>query len=247
MGLPAWGNKHPSWCSPITKSIHLHIGPSLLLNSFLYSPLSFPTFSVIPLELQWLYRYGLLSWSSQTLSCSPITSCRLQTKGEGGAVCVIHFTCTTLTGFPWWLSSKESACNAGDAGDIGETPGSGKSPGEGNGNLLQYSCLENCMDRGAWWGTVHGVAKSWTWLKRPSIHACMQPWQDQREQPHPPQPAVFFSRLSVLLMYKLDGFCFPPRCFLVSWRRQIHQSLRISVSLHHHFGLFLVTLNFLIF
>ena len=42
--------------------------------------------------------------------------------------------------------------------------GSGGSPGEGNGNSLQYSCLENSMDRGAWWATIHGVAKSWTWL-----------------------------------------------------------------------------------
>ena len=54
---------------------------------------------------------------------------------------------------------KESACNAGDPGLI---PGSGRSPGEGNGNPLQYSCLENSMDEGAWWATVHGVTKSWT-------------------------------------------------------------------------------------
>ena len=54
-----------------------------------------------------------------------------------------------------------SACNAGDLGSI---PGSGRSPGEGNGNPLQYSCLENPMDGGAWWATVHGVAKSQTRL-----------------------------------------------------------------------------------
>ena len=65
--------------------------------------------------------------------------------------------------FPWWLSGKESFCNAGDSGLI---PGTGRSPGEGNGNPLQYSCLENPMDRGAWWATVHGVAKSRTRLKR---------------------------------------------------------------------------------
>ena len=63
--------------------------------------------------------------------------------------------------FPAGLDSKESACNAGDLGSI---PGSGQSPGEGNGNPLQYSCLENCMDRGAWWATVHGVTKSQTRL-----------------------------------------------------------------------------------
>ena len=61
--------------------------------------------------------------------------------------------------FPAGLDSKESACNAGDLGSI---PGSGQSPGEGNGNPLQYSCLENCMDRGAWSATVHGVTKSQT-------------------------------------------------------------------------------------
>ena len=51
-----------------------------------------------------------------------------------------------------------------NAGDLGSIPGSGRSPGEGNGNPLQYSCLENPMDRGAWWATVHGVAKSRTRL-----------------------------------------------------------------------------------
>ena len=54
---------------------------------------------------------------------------------------------------------KASACNAGDLGLI---PGLGRSPGEGNGNPLQYSCLENPMDGGSWWATVHGVAKSQT-------------------------------------------------------------------------------------
>ena len=56
---------------------------------------------------------------------------------------------------------KVSACNAGDLGSI---PGSGRSPGEGNGNPLQYSCLENPMDGEAWWATVQGVAKNWTRL-----------------------------------------------------------------------------------
>ena len=50
--------------------------------------------------------------------------------------------------------------NVRDAGDAGSIPGSGRSPGGGNGNQLQYSCLENPMDRGAWWAAVHGVAKS---------------------------------------------------------------------------------------
>ena len=59
-------------------------------------------------------------------------------------------------GFPHSSVGKESACNVGDMGSI---PGSGSCPGEGNGNPLQYSCLENPTDRGAWQATVHGVAK----------------------------------------------------------------------------------------
>ena len=57
---------------------------------------------------------------------------------------------------------KNLPAHAGDTGDVGLIPGSGRSPGGGNGNPLQYSCLENPMDRGAWWAIVHGVAKSWT-------------------------------------------------------------------------------------
>ena len=60
-------------------------------------------------------------------------------------------------GFPGGSDGKEFACNAGDLGLIA---GSGRSPGEGNGNPLQYSCLENSMDRGAWWATVHRVTES---------------------------------------------------------------------------------------
>ena len=59
---------------------------------------------------------------------------------------------------------KNSPTNAGDTRDICSVPGSGRSPGEGNDNPLQYSCLENSMDRGAWWATVHGFAKSQTRL-----------------------------------------------------------------------------------
>ena len=63
--------------------------------------------------------------------------------------------------FPSGSDDKESACSAGDPGLI---LGSERSPGEGNGSPLQYSCLENSMDRGAWWATVDGVTKGWTQL-----------------------------------------------------------------------------------
>ena len=61
---------------------------------------------------------------------------------------------------------KNPPANVGDLRDVGSIPGSGRSPGGGHGNPLQYSCLENPMDRGAWRATVHGVVKSRTRLKR---------------------------------------------------------------------------------
>ena len=64
-------------------------------------------------------------------------------------------------GFPGGSAGKESAHNAGDLGSV---PGLGRSPGEGKGYPFQYSGLENSMDRGAWWATVHGVTKSQTQL-----------------------------------------------------------------------------------
>ena len=66
-----------------------------------------------------------------------------------------------ILGFPGGSDGRESACNARDPDLI---PGLGRSPGEGNGNRLQYSCLENSMDRGSWWATGPGVTKSWTRL-----------------------------------------------------------------------------------
>ena len=60
---------------------------------------------------------------------------------------------------------------AGDPRDVGLIPGSGRSPGVGNGNPCQYSCLRNPLDRGAWWATVHGTAKSWTQKSMPLHHA----------------------------------------------------------------------------
>ena len=64
-----------------------------------------------------------------------------------------------LEGFPGGSHGKESGCNTGGLGLI---PGLRRYPGGGHGNPLQYSCLENSMDRGAWWGTVHRFAESWT-------------------------------------------------------------------------------------
>ena len=75
-----------------------------------------------------------------------------------------------MLGLPSWLSGKESVCIAGDTGNMGLISGLGRSPGKGNGHPLQYSCLENPMDRGAWQATVHGVAKSQTQTSCTSTH-----------------------------------------------------------------------------
>ena len=71
------------------------------------------------------------------------------------------------------LVVKNPPANEGDTGDVGLIPGSGRSPGGANSNPLQYSCLENPMDRGAWWATVHGVAKSGTRLSQLSTQPTM--------------------------------------------------------------------------
>ena len=102
---------------------------------------------------------------SGTRKCSK-DICRLWWSGRFGSLLALH-------GLPWWLSGKESACNAGATGDLGSIPEWEKSPCWGHGNPLQYSCRENPMDRGAWWATVHRVAKSQTWLSDLAhMHAC---------------------------------------------------------------------------
>ena len=123
----------------------------------------------------------LLLWSSQTTLPSPESKHLLLIKRKLDAgeitqdldpgslhlpalhtVGLMSWEQALSTSFPGGSDGQESACNAGDTGSI---PGSGRSPGGGNGNSLQYSCLENPMDRGAWRATVHGVAKSQTRLR----------------------------------------------------------------------------------
>ena len=78
-------------------------------------------------------------------------------------VVIWRFSKTYRGNFPGGSHDKETVCNAGDR-NLGSSPGSGRSPGVGNGNPLQYSFLKNSMDRGTWQATVHRVAKSRTWL-----------------------------------------------------------------------------------
>ena len=86
-----------------------------------------------------------------------------------------HHICKLITevanlqaGLPRWLHGKEPPVNAGDAGDTGSTPGSGRSPGKVKGNPLQYSCLGKPMDRGAWRATVHRITESQLSMQPPS-------------------------------------------------------------------------------
>ena len=83
----------------------------------------------------------------------------------------LSFIFVSSVGLPLWRSGKESSCSAGDAGVVGSIPGSGRSPGGGHYNPLQFYCLENAMDRGAWQAAVLGTVKSWTRLKPLSTHA----------------------------------------------------------------------------
>ena len=75
---------------------------------------------------------------------------------------IFLYTIKLNRGFPGGSVIKNPPANARDTRDAGSIPGSGRSHRGGNGNPLQYSCPENPMDRGAWWATVHGAAKSWT-------------------------------------------------------------------------------------
>ena len=82
-----------------------------------------------------------------------------------------NLLCHTFSGFPVDSAGKEPTCQFRRHREVGSIPGWGRSPGLGDGNPLQYSCMENSMDRGAWWPIVHRVAKSQTQLKRLSMQA----------------------------------------------------------------------------
>ena len=132
-----------------------------------------PSASVLPMNIQDWFPLGL----TDLIPCSPWDSQKsfpvLLFKSNSSVLKLIY--CSTLIsihdywkaialaiwGIPYGLDNKETAYNVGGPGLV---PRSGSSPGEVNGNSLQYSCLENPMDRGAWGAKVHGVAKSWTWL-----------------------------------------------------------------------------------
>ena len=107
------------------------------------------------------YIYGVLGFSSGSAVKNPPAMQETPWRRD-------RLPTPVFFGFPCGSAGKESTCNTGDLGSI---PGLGRSPGEGKGYPLQYSCLENSMDRGAWWATVQGIAKNQTRLKQLSRQA----------------------------------------------------------------------------
>ena len=135
------------WCHPTISS---SVAP------FSFSPQSFPASGSFPMS-------QLFTSGGQSIGTSASASVHLMNI-QGWFLLELTALISLLSKGPSRVCSstivKESACNAGDLGLI---PGSERSSWEGNGSPLQYSCLENSLDRGAWWAIVHGVTKSWAW------------------------------------------------------------------------------------
>ena len=126
--------------------------------------------SILAWEIPWAEEPSKLSMRSQRVRHDLVTKPTNHQKKEAQVHCnfqSVEILFPSHQGFPGGTEDKVSACNAGDLSLI---PGLGRSPGEVNGNPLQYSCQENPMDRWAWWATVHGVAKSQTWLSTFTFH-----------------------------------------------------------------------------
>ena len=107
--------------------------------------------------------FSLLAWALPTLGSAKsadrtVWTTRQLSSQTGSAIHLL----SSLRGFCNGSAGEEATYSAGEAGDTSSVPGWGRSPGEGNGNSLQYSFWENPMNRGDWWATVHGVTKSWT-------------------------------------------------------------------------------------
>ena len=125
-----------------------------------------PDFSITFLSWMWVNEENLLK-NVNALICQSTFWKRVPQESNEQIYC---WVCSTV---PFGGSdSKESTCNAGDLGLI---PGLERFPGEGNSYPFQYFGLENSMDRAAWWATVHGITKSWTWLS--NFHFCFSPFE----------------------------------------------------------------------
>ena len=104
------------------------------------------------------------------------------------------------------LLVKNPPANAEDIRDKGSISGSGRSPGGGHGNPLQYFCLENPIDGGAWWAVVHGVTENWTYMKRLSVQAHRRLKLSSKQRPSPMDFAVDFNVLHADLPHSVFAF-----------------------------------------
>ena len=105
----------------------------------------------------------------------------MRKESEKACVCV-YISPHNIYGLPQWLSGKESACNAGDTGDAGSIPGSGRYPGGGNGNPFQYSCLENPMDSETSEVQSRGSQRHSLWFYGLQPRRCLCPWGFSRQE-----------------------------------------------------------------
>ena len=112
-------------------------------------------------------RWILNHWTCKEVPRSFVINAAWDSLCEYATIISCFAVCGVWVGLPGGSDRKQSACNQGDTGS---TPGSGRSPGEGKGYPLQYSCLENPVDRGAWQASVHRVAKSQSRLKQLSMY-----------------------------------------------------------------------------
>ena len=157
-----------------------------------------------------------------------------------------------IKGPPWWLSGKDSTNSAGATGDLASIPGSGRFPGEGNGNPLQYSCLGNPMDRGVWWAAIHGITKSLKGLSTGHISSASFPsswltwltmvvvWESQAVKSSsswPPAPwpggKGLFGCPAPLLLFSMHLWFLSEFPYLVgSWEPQVLEHIQDSPDSH---------------
>ena len=126
--------------------------------------------SILAWKIPWMEEPGRLQSMGSGLENSMNRIAHGVTKSQTQ---LSNFHFTLFQGFPGGTSGKEPTCSAGDIKETGSIPGSWRSPEGRHGSPLQYSCLANPLDRGAWWTTVHSVAKSQIWLKKLSAHICI--------------------------------------------------------------------------
>ena len=136
-----------------------------------------------------------------------------------------------------WLSLvllvvKNPPPSAGDVRDTGSIPGLGRAPGEGNGYPLQYSCLENPMDRGSWWVPGHGVAKSRTWLKQLSIHSIQLLYLSGPLLRLKPLPQILLSPFLLSSLFALRGAWEPSILPSLHWVLEFSQGCKNCAPSH---------------